>query len=83
MPTSTTSPRTPTSSSIENKLTYPIVRYSSADATKDFGTKRMPESFVIDRDGNVVALQRYQVDDEWLNTVLPPVLAEKPTEQRR
>lgn len=62
---------------IENKLTYPILRYSSAHATKDFGTKRMPESIVIDRDGNVAALQRYQVDDKWLNTVLPPILAEK------
>ncbi|MBJ7355168.1 MAG: TlpA family protein disulfide reductase [Thermoleophilaceae bacterium] len=63
---------------IENKLTYPIIRYSSANATKDFGTKRMPETFVIDREGNVAALQRFQVDDEWLNTVLPPILAERP-----
>jgi cytochrome c biogenesis protein CcmG/thiol:disulfide interchange protein DsbE len=62
---------------IENKLTYPIIRYSSRDATKDFGTKRMPETFVIDRDGKVAALQRFQVDDEWLNTVLPQVLAER------
>lgn len=63
----------------ENKLTYPILRYSSSDATKDFGTKRMPESFVIDRDGNVVALQRFQVDDAWLEENIPPVLAEQPT----
>ena len=63
---------------IENKLTYPIIRYSSTHATKDFGTKRLPETFVIDRDGNVAALQRYQIDDKWLNTVLPQVLAEKP-----
>jgi cytochrome c biogenesis protein CcmG/thiol:disulfide interchange protein DsbE len=62
---------------IENKLTYPILRYSSVNATKDFGTKRMPETFIIDRDGNVAALQRYQVDDAWLNEVLPQVLAEK------
>lgn len=62
---------------IKNKLTYPILRYTSEDATKDFGTRRMPESFVIDRDGNVVALQRFQVNDAWLNSVLPPVLAEK------
>lgn len=63
----------------ENKLTYPILRYSSTDATKDFGTKRMPESFVIDRDGNVVALQRFQIDDAWLAENIPPVLAEQPT----
>jgi cytochrome c biogenesis protein CcmG/thiol:disulfide interchange protein DsbE len=68
---------------IENKLTYPIVRYSSENATKDFGTKRMPETFVIDRDGNVAALQRFQVNDKWLNTVLPPILAEKPAGDSR
>jgi cytochrome c biogenesis protein CcmG/thiol:disulfide interchange protein DsbE len=62
---------------IENKLTYPILRYSSTNATKDFGTKRMPETFVIDRDGKVAALQRFQVDDKWLNTVLPRLLAER------
>lgn len=63
---------------IKYKITYPILRYTSSNATKDFGTKRMPESFVIDRAGNVAALQRFQVDDAWLNRVLPPVLAEKP-----
>lgn len=62
---------------IENNLTYPILRYTSANATKDFGTKRMPESFLIDRNGNIAALQRYQIDDEWLNRVIPPVLAER------
>lgn len=60
----------------ENNLTYPIVRYTSTDATKDFGTKRMPESFLIDREGNVVALQRYQIDDEWLEENIPPLLTE-------
>lgn len=68
---------------IENKLTYPILRYSSVDATKDFGTKRMPESFIIDRDGNVAALQRYQVDDEWLEENIPPVLAEPASKASR
>ena len=62
---------------IENHLSFPVVRYSSVNATKDFGTKRMPETFVIDRDGKVAALQRFQVNDEWLNTVLPQVLAER------
>lgn len=60
----------------ENNLTYPSIRYSSADATKDFGTRRMPETFVIDRAGNVAALKRMQVDDAWLNEVLPPILKE-------
>ncbi len=62
---------------VENHLTYPSLRYSSADATKDFGTKRMPETFLIDRDGNVAALKRMQVDEEWLEQVIPQLLAER------
>lgn len=57
-------------------ITYPNWVYSSANATRDFGTRRMPETFVIDRDGNVVTLQRYEVDDAWLNKVLEPLLGE-------
>lgn len=57
-------------------LTYPVLRYTRADATKDFGTKQLPESFLIDRQGKVVALQRYEIDDEWLNTHIPKTLAE-------
>ncbi|MGB1582280.1 MAG: TlpA disulfide reductase family protein [Solirubrobacterales bacterium] len=68
---------------IANKLTYPILRYSSVDATKDFGTKRMPESFIIDRDGNVAALQRYQIDDAWLEKNVPPVLEEAATKPEK
>lgn len=58
------------------KLSYPQVKYGSENATKDFGTRYLPESFVIDRRGRIVALQRYQVDDKWLNKNIPPVLAE-------
>jgi cytochrome c biogenesis protein CcmG/thiol:disulfide interchange protein DsbE len=59
---------------VQNHLTYPIIRYSSTNATKDFGTKRMPETFIIDRQGKVAALRRLQVDDAWLNDVIPQVL---------
>jgi cytochrome c biogenesis protein CcmG, thiol:disulfide interchange protein DsbE len=58
-------------------LTYPIVKYGSQNAAKDFGTRAMPESFLIDRRGRIVTLQRYQVDDRWLNKQIPPVLAER------
>ena len=57
-------------------LTYPILRYTRADATKDFGTKQLPESFLIDRNGKIVSLQRYEVNDEWLNTNIPKALSE-------
>ena len=58
------------------KLTYPMVRYSSNNAAKDFGTKALPETFVIDRSGKIVTLRRGPVDDEWLNKTLKPLLEE-------
>lgn len=58
-------------------LTYPIVKYGSANATKDFGTRYMPETFLIDRLGRIVALRRGEVDDEWLNENIPPVVAQR------
>lgn len=58
------------------KLTYPIVKYGSDNASKDFGTRALPESFLIDRDGHVVALQRYEIDDEWLEKHVPAALKE-------
>lgn len=58
-------------------LTYPLVKYGSDNATKDFGTRYLPESFVIDRRGRVVALRRGEVDDEWLNENIAPVVAER------
>lgn len=66
---------------IKNHLTYPSLRYSSSDATKDFGTKRIPETFIIDRNGNVAAIKRFQVDDQWLNSVLPTILKERASTQ--
>lgn len=64
---------------VENGLTYRVLRYTSEWATQDYGTKQMPETFVIDREGNVAALHRGQIDAQWLNEVLPPILAEKST----
>ncbi len=58
-------------------LTYPVLRYTRANATKDFGTKQLPESFLIDREGRVVSLQRYEINDKWLYTHIPPVLQEQ------
>jgi len=58
------------------KLTYPMLRYTSDDAAKDYGTRALPETFVLDRTGKIAAVRRGPVDDEWLKTTLQPLLAE-------
>jgi cytochrome c biogenesis protein CcmG/thiol:disulfide interchange protein DsbE len=58
-------------------LTYPILRDVSGDFVSSFGTTGVPETFVINRKGQIQALQRFPVTTKWLNETLPRILAEK------
>jgi cytochrome c biogenesis protein CcmG/thiol:disulfide interchange protein DsbE len=50
----------------QNKLTYPSLRDDKLDLAPKFGTTKLPETFVLDRKGRVVALSRGQVDQDFL-----------------
>jgi cytochrome c biogenesis protein CcmG/thiol:disulfide interchange protein DsbE len=58
-------------------ITYPVVRDVSGNFVRSFGTTGVPETFVIDRNGRVAAIRRFQVDSQWLEKTLPPLLAER------
>jgi cytochrome c biogenesis protein CcmG/thiol:disulfide interchange protein DsbE len=60
----------------QQHITYPVVRDVSGSFVRSFGTTGVPETFVIDRDGRVAALRRYQLDAKWLPQVLPRVLGQ-------
>jgi cytochrome c biogenesis protein CcmG, thiol:disulfide interchange protein DsbE len=47
-------------------LTYPNLRDANGDFAHTFGTDRLPESFVIDRGGDVTAISRGQVTSAFL-----------------
>ncbi len=47
-------------------LTYPIVRDSTGSFAQAYGTDQLPESFVIDRAGRVVAISRGEVEPSFL-----------------
>ena len=55
------------------KLTYPSVRDVDGRLAKDYGTRALPETFVIDRDGKVAAIQRGVVDRGFLDEALAKV----------
>lgn len=57
-------------------ITYPVVRDVSGNFVRSFGTTGVPETFVIDRQGRIAALRRFQIDGRWLSQTLPPILAE-------
>jgi cytochrome c biogenesis protein CcmG, thiol:disulfide interchange protein DsbE len=55
-------------------LTYPSLRDVDRDFARKYGTNGYPETFVVDRDGRVVALRRGPVEQEWLNQHVEPLL---------
>jgi cytochrome c biogenesis protein CcmG/thiol:disulfide interchange protein DsbE len=55
-------------------LTYPNLRDTDADFAHSYGTDQLPESFVIDRHGHIVAISRGEIDQAFLNHAI--VLAE-------
>jgi cytochrome c biogenesis protein CcmG, thiol:disulfide interchange protein DsbE len=47
-------------------ITYPVLRDTTRRLAIAFGIAGVPETFVIDRDGRIVAARRYQISYRWL-----------------
>ena len=58
----------------QHHLTYPVVRDVSGNFVHSFGVNGVPETFVINRNGRVQALNRAQLTGQWLNQTLPKIL---------
>jgi len=58
----------------EFDLTYPSIRDVDGKLAQKYGTRALPETFVIDRQGRVVALSRGQVDGKFLDRALDAAL---------
>jgi cytochrome c biogenesis protein CcmG/thiol:disulfide interchange protein DsbE len=61
----------------QEHITYPVLRDVSGDFVRSFGTTGVPETFVINRQGRIQALRRYQLNNTWLKQTLPQILAER------
>jgi cytochrome c biogenesis protein CcmG/thiol:disulfide interchange protein DsbE len=61
----------------QQHITYPVIRDVSGNFVRSFGTTGVPETFVIDRRGRVVAVRRYQLAGDWLQRTVQPLLAER------
>jgi cytochrome c biogenesis protein CcmG, thiol:disulfide interchange protein DsbE len=57
-------------------LTYPVLRDVTGSFVSSFGTTGVPETFVINRKGQIQALQRFPVTTQWFDQTLPKILAE-------
>jgi cytochrome c biogenesis protein CcmG/thiol:disulfide interchange protein DsbE len=59
----------------EYGLTYPMLRDPDAQTVQsDWGVVGYPETFVIDRRGQIVALARGPVDEQWMRDEVAPLL---------
>jgi cytochrome c biogenesis protein CcmG/thiol:disulfide interchange protein DsbE len=52
------------------KLTYPSLRDDRLDLAPKYGTTKLPETFVLDKRGRVVALSRGQVSQDFLDQAI-------------
>jgi cytochrome c biogenesis protein CcmG, thiol:disulfide interchange protein DsbE len=51
----------------QNHLTYPNLRDNNGNFARSYGTDQLPESFVIDRHGHIVAISRGEINQAFLN----------------
>jgi cytochrome c biogenesis protein CcmG, thiol:disulfide interchange protein DsbE len=51
-------------------LTYPNLRDNNGNFAHSYGTDQLPESFVIDRHGHIVAISRGEIDQPFLNRAI-------------
>ncbi len=55
-------------------LSYESVRDAEGELARDYGTVALPETFVLDRSGRVVAKSRGTVTDRFMDRALAPLL---------
>lgn len=55
-------------------IKYPVLRDVSGNFVRSFGTTGVPETFVINRQGKIQALQRYPVTKQWFAKHVMPML---------
>ena len=58
----------------KHNIGFPSVRDVGSELGKRYDTSGVPETFLIDRQGRIVALRRGPIDDAWVRSALGKVL---------
>ena len=58
----------------EYGLTYPMLKDKDGEGLERFGVVQYPETFVIDRQGRIAAVQRGPVDEDFMKRAVAPLL---------
>jgi cytochrome c biogenesis protein CcmG, thiol:disulfide interchange protein DsbE len=62
----------------DHAIAFPVVRDVDGGFARAYGVYALPETFVLDPRGRIVALSRSQVTPEWVAKVVDPLIAEPP-----
>ncbi len=54
----------------EHRITYPNLRDTTGEFAHAYGTDQLPESFVVNRNGDIVAISRGEIDQAFLNNAI-------------
>jgi cytochrome c biogenesis protein CcmG/thiol:disulfide interchange protein DsbE len=60
----------------EFRLTYPSLRDVEGELAPEYGTRALPETFVLDREGRIVDVMRGTVDNAFIDRALDKALAQ-------
>ncbi|MBO0768670.1 MAG: TlpA family protein disulfide reductase [Solirubrobacterales bacterium] len=55
-------------------LSYPVLQDSGGNLASAFSVTGAPDTYVLDRQGKIVAATQYQITSGWLNKTLPRLL---------
>ncbi len=61
----------------EHGVRFPVVRDVDGAFARAYGITGLPETFVVDADGRVVALKRSQLTDDWVAAEIDPLIASR------
>ena len=59
----------------QERITYPVLRDVNGNFVRSWGVDGVPETFVIDRQGRIAALRRYQLAGPWLQRTVASLIA--------
>jgi cytochrome c biogenesis protein CcmG, thiol:disulfide interchange protein DsbE len=54
----------------EHHLTYPNLRDGTGNFAHSYGTDQLPESFMINQQGHILAISRGEVTPEWVASAM-------------
>lgn len=60
----------------QEHITYPVLRDVNGNLVRAWGVNGVPETFVLNRQGRVVALRRYQLAGTWLDQTVARLLSQ-------